>query len=81
MLLRKYSKDGHHGVGEFLLPTFSKKRREKVGEARGWMGREGKRKGRKKRGENENEMKKQRAFGTLNHHLVSSSDLVYWDKS
>lgn len=80
MLLRKYSRDGHHGVGEFLLP-FSKKRREKVGEARGRKGREGKRKGRKKRGGNENKMKKQRVFGTLNHYLGRSSDLVYWDKS
>lgn len=82
VLLRKYSRDGHHGVGEFLPPTFSKKRKERVGEARDWKGREGKRKGRKKRGENENKMKKQRAFGTLNQHLGgSSSDLVYWDKS
>lgn len=81
MLLRKYSRDGHHGVGEFLPQTFSKKKKERVGEAKDWKGREEKRKGRKKRGENENKMKKQRAFGPLNQHLGSSSDLVSWDKS
>lgn len=63
MLLRKYSRDGHHGVEGIPSSNFLQRKRrglerQKTGKGEG---REEERK--EEEGENENKMKKQRALG------------------